>query len=121
MLDEKLQSELIARGRAFTHGYIENDPYEEDFQSDQELKRPQPPLVKAPMRGGECHNLYLACTGLGLGTCAIGAFYDPACNSLFELDGVEEYVVYTAPVGTIRECDTAKEAAFYAFVEEDGL
>ena len=50
MLDEKIQSELIAKGRAFTHGYIENDPYEEDFQSDQELKRPQPPLCKAPMR-----------------------------------------------------------------------
>lgn len=66
-------------------------------------------------------NLYLGCTALGLGTCAIGAFYDPACNKCFELDGVEEYIVYSAPVGTIRECDTAKEAAFYAFVEDDGL
>ena len=50
MLDEKIQSELIAKGRAFTHGYLENDPYEEDFQSDQELMRPQPPLCKEPMR-----------------------------------------------------------------------
>jgi SagB-type dehydrogenase family enzyme len=66
-------------------------------------------------------NLYLACTGLSLGTCAIGAFSDPVCNALFELDGVEEYIVYTAPVGTVRECDTAQEAAFYAFVEEEGL
>ena len=66
-------------------------------------------------------NLYLACTGLNLGTCAIGAFSDPVCNTLFELDGVEEYIVYAAPVGTVRECDTAQEAAFYAFVEEDGL
>ena len=279
MLDEKIQSELIAKGRAFTRGYSENDPYDADFQSDQELRRPQPPLVKSPMRGPEAQiklprdfdslpmkndlvglirdrrsariytqeemtlsqlsfllwatqgvkkirgrayatlrtvpcggarhefetyllirnvtglkpgayhylpmehaleylhpvediqqaisqtlcgqdwackanvvfywtmvpyraewrygiyahrvalidaghvgqNLYLACTGLGLGTCAIGAFYDPACNHVFELDGVEEYVVYTAPVGTIRECDTAEEAAFYAFVEEEGL
>ena len=40
MLDEKIQAKLIAKGRAFTHGYLENDPYEEDFQSDQELKRP---------------------------------------------------------------------------------
>ena len=47
MLDSKLQSDLIAKGRAFTHGYLENDPYEADFESDQELKRPQPPLVKA--------------------------------------------------------------------------
>lgn len=279
MLDEKIQSELIAKGRAFTHGYIENDPYEADFQSDQELKRPQPPLCKAPMRGAEARivlprdfdaleckndlislirdrrsariytgedmsllqlsfllwatqgvkklrgkkyatirtvpcggarhefetyllirnisglcpgayhylplehaleflhpvedlegaiseslcgqtwaakanvvfywsmvpyraewrygiyahrvalidaghigqNLYLACTGLNLGTCAIGAFQDPLCNSLFELDGEEEYIVYTAPVGTVRESDTAEEAAFYAFVEQEGL
>lgn len=279
MLDEKIQSELIAKGRAFTHGYIENDPYEEDFQSDQELKRPQPPLCKAPMRpesaritlprdfealerkndlislirdrrsariytgedmsllqlsfllwatqgvkklrgkkyatlrtvpcGGARHefetyllvrgvtglkpgayhylpmehaleflhpvedldtaisdslcsqswaakanvvfywsmvpyraewrygiyahrvalidaghvgqNLYLACTGLGLGTCAIGAFEDPICNRFFELDGVEEYIVYTAPVGTVRDSDTAEEATFYDFVEEEGL
>ena len=279
MLDDKIQSDLIAKGRAFTRGYPENDPYEEDFESDQELKRPQPPLVKDPMRGIEARtplprdfealerkddllslirdrrsariytgedmsllqlsfllwatqgvkklrgkkyatlrtvpcggarhefetyllvrdvtglkpgayhylpmehaleflhpveeldtaisdslcgqswaakanvvfywsmvpyraewrygiyahrvalidaghigqNLYLACTGLNLGTCAIGAFSDPVCSALFELDGVEEYIVYTAPVGTVRECDTAQEAAFYAFVEEDGL
>lgn len=279
MLDEKLQSELIDRGRAFTRGYMENDPYEEDFESDQELKRPQPPLTKAPMRpesertplprdfetlpmkndllslirdrrsariytgeemsllqlsfllwatqgikklrgrkyatlrtvpcGGARHefetyllvrqvaglrpgayhylpmehaleylhpvenleqtiteslsgqswaakanvvfywsmvpyraewrygiyahrialvdaghigqNLYLACTGLHLGTCAIGAFEDAVCSRMFGLDGVEEYIVYTAPVGTVRECDTAQEAAFYAFVEEEGL
>jgi SagB-type dehydrogenase family enzyme len=66
-------------------------------------------------------NLYLACTGLNLGTCAIGAFEDPVCNRLFELDGEEEYIVYTAPVGTVRESDTAEEAAFYAFVEQEGL
>lgn len=278
MLDEKLQSDLIARGRAFTRGYLENDPYE-DFESDQELKRPQPPLVKAPMRGEESRiplprdfdtlklkndllslirdrrsariytgaemtllqlsfllwatqgvkklrgrsyatlrtvpcggarhefetyllvrnvtglrpgayhylpldhaleylhpvddleqaisdslsgqtwaakanvvfywsmvpyraewrygiyahrvamidaghigqNLYLACTGLNLGTCAIGAFEDSICSRLFELDGEEEYIVYTAPVGTVRDCDTAEEAAFYSFVEEQGL
>lgn len=279
MLEEKIQSELIAKGRAFTHGYIENDPYEADFQSDQELKRPQPPLCKAPMRGPEAQivlprdfdtlerkndliplirdrrsariytgedmsllqlsfllwatqgvkklrgkkyatirtvpcggarhefetyllvrnirglcpgayhylplehaleflhpvedlegaiseslcgqtwaakanvvfywsmvpyraewrygiyahrvalidaghigqNLYLACTGLNLGTCAIGAFQDHVCNRLFELDGEEEYIVYTAPVGTVRESDTAEEATFYAFVDEQGL
>lgn len=278
MLDEKLQSDLIAKGRAFTRGYLENDPYE-DFESDQELKRPQPPLVKAPMRGEEARiplprdfdtlelkndllslirdrrsariytggeitllqlsfllwatqgvkklrgrayatlrtvpcggarhefetyllirnitglrpgayhylpmdhtleflhpvenldqaisdslsgqtwaakanvvfywsmvpyraewrygiyahrvamidaghvgqNLYLACTGLGLGTCAIGAFEDSICSRLFGLDGMDEYIVYTAPVGTVRDCDTAEEAAFYNFVEEQGL
>jgi len=279
MLDEKIQSELIAKGRALTHGYLENDPYEELFESDQERKLPQPPLVKPAMRGedartplprdfealemkndllplirdrrsariytggemtllqlsfllwatqgvkklrgrkyatlrtvpcggarhefetylivrrvaglrpGAYHylpmehtleylhpiadpeqaitdslcgqswaakanvvfywsmvpyraewrygiyahrialidaghigqNLYLACTGLNLGTCAIGAFSDPICNTLFGLDGVEEYIVYTAPVGTVREQDTAEEAAFYSFVEDEGL
>lgn len=279
MLDPKLQSDLIAKGRAFTRGYLENDPYENDFESDQELKLPQPPLTKAPMRGedartplprdfeslprkndllslirdrrsariytgeemsllqlsfllwatqgikkirgrkyatlrtvpcggarhefetyllvrhitglepGAYHylpmdhaleylhpvedleqaiteslsgqswaakanvvfywsmvpyraewrygiyahrvalidvghigqSLYTACTGLSLGTCGIGAFEDGVCSRLFELDGVEEYIVYTAPVGTVRECDMAEEAAFYAFVEEEGL
>lgn len=279
MLDENLQKELINKGRAFTHGYVENDPYEDLFESDQELKKPQPPLVKAPMRdaedrisltrdfadlekkddltslfrdrrsarvytqeemtldqlsfllwctqgiksirgkkyatirtvpcGGARHefetylivrnvtglkpgayhylpmdhaleflhsvdnidhmvteslsgqswaakanvifywsmvayraewrygiyahrialidighvgeNLYLGCTGLGLGTCGIGAFYDPICNQLFELDGQEEYIVYTSPVGTVRESDLAAEKAFYQFVEDEGL
>ena len=51
MLDKLTQDELIKKGRAFTHGYVENDPYEESFESDQELKLPQPPLVKAAMRG----------------------------------------------------------------------
>lgn len=279
MLDKNIQGELIQKGRAFTHGYIENDPYEDAFESDQDLKLPQPPLVKASMRqrnayiylpkdfdelcvskdftavirdrkssriytqesmsilqlsyllwatqgikkirgkkyatlrtvpcGGARHefetyllicqvdgltagayhylpmehaleflhpvedmskaisetlcsqdwankanvifywtmvpyraewrygiyahrialidvghvgqNLYLASTGLGLGCCAIGAFYDPACNQLFELDGQEEYVVYTMPVGTIREQDRIQELAFYQFVEDEGL
>lgn len=49
MLDPKLQSQLIAQGRQFTRGYREDDPYMEDFESDQDLKRPQPPLVKPPM------------------------------------------------------------------------
>lgn len=66
-------------------------------------------------------NLYLACTGLGLGTCGIGAFRHERCNEVFGLDGEGEYVVYTAPVGTIRDTDKAEEAAFYRFVEEQGL
>ena len=279
MLDEALQKKIIAENREFTRGYRDNDPYEEAFESDQTLKRPQPPLVKAPMReadarialtrdfdglvvkndlvellrdrrstriytgedmtleqlsfllwatqgikklrgksyatlrtvpcggarhefetylivrqvaglapgayhylpmehaleflhpvdaleetvndtlcgqswaskanvvfywsmvayraewrygiyahrvalmdaGHLCQNLYLACTGLGLGTCAIGAFSHERCAQLFELDGEEEYIVYTAPVGTARESDQAAEQAFYRFVEEEGL
>ena len=64
-------------------------------------------------------NLYLACTGLGLGTCGIGAFsHDRTCE-LFGLDGDEEYVVYTAPVGRVRASDAAKEQAFYNFLNEE--
>ena len=66
-------------------------------------------------------NLYLACSGLGLGTCGIGAFDDAVCTKLLGLDGDEEYIVYSAPVGTIREKDKAAEQAFYKFVEDEGL
>lgn len=66
-------------------------------------------------------NLYLACTGLGLGTCAIAAFRHDVCNEIFGLDGTNEFVVYTAPVGTVRPEDLKEEQAFYKFVEEQGL
>ena len=66
-------------------------------------------------------NLYLACAGLGLGTCGIAAFSHDRCCEVFGLDGTDEYMVYTAPVGTIRESDKAAEAAFYRFVDEQGL
>ena len=277
MLDDTLQRQLIKAGREFTRGFTEDDPYMEDFESDQDLRKPQPPLVQPAMAdnkieftrdfstlelkndlvelirdrrssrvytgeivtkeqlsfllwatqgvktmrgksyatirtvpcGGARHefetyllvrhveglepgayhylplehaleflhpvsniedaitnsldeqkwaekanvvfywtmvpyraewrygiyahrvamidvghigqNLYLACTGAGLGTCAIGAFSHEVCNELFGLDGEEEYVVYTAPVGTVRESDRAAEQAFYRFVEEEGL
>lgn len=277
MLDATLQKQLIQKGRAFTRGYQENDPYAQDFESDQDLRKPQPPLVKPAMTdkkieltqdfsqldlkqdlmalirdrhssrvytgeaitqtqlsfllwatqgikairgksyatlrtvpcGGARHefetyllirqveglqpgayhylpmehaleflhpvdnieeaitnslssqkwaekanvifywsmipyraewrygiyahrvamidvghvgqNLYLACTGTGLGTCAIAAFSHEVCSELFGLDGEEEYIVYTAPVGTVRESDRAAEQAFYRFVEEEGL
>ena len=66
-------------------------------------------------------NLYLGCTGLGLGTCGIAAFDHDLCCKLFGLDGHEEYMVYTAPVGTVRDEDKAAEQAFYKFVEDEGL
>ena len=278
MLDPLIQQDLIEKGRRFTMGYRLDDLYNEDFESDQMLKRPQPPLTKAPMRpeadaialpmdfdglttatltdillarksnrvytqqaislrqlsyllwatqgikdirgksyatirtvpcGGARHqfetylmvrnveglqpgayhylpmghkleflypvadmdatiadtlseqhwaakasvvfywsmvpyraewrygiyahriammdighvgeNLYLAATALGLGTCGIGAFQHELCCRLFGLDDKEEYIVYTAPVGTIREADLDKEKAFYKFVEDEGL
>lgn len=66
-------------------------------------------------------NLYLACTGLGIGTCGIAAFRHDICNEIFGLDGNDEYVVYTAPVGAIRPEDIKEEQAFYKFVEEQDL
>lgn len=279
MLDEKIQQEIIQKGREFTKSPLGRDPYEEAFESDQDRKLPQPPLVKAPMAdesarimltrdfsglsmkndlvglirdrrsariytdapmslealsfllwatqgvkkvrgkayatirtvpcGGARHEfetylvvrnvdglqtgayhylpmlhaleylhpiedipetvsrtlcgqkwaakanvvfywsivhyraewrygihahrvalidighvgqaLYTACTGLDLGTCGLGAFRHEDCSELFSLDGEEEHIVYTAPVGTVRDEDLAEENAFYRFVEDEGL
>ena len=44
-------------------------------------------------------NLYLAAGALGLGVCAIGAFYDDKANSIIGVDGTEETVIYMATVG----------------------
>ncbi len=66
-------------------------------------------------------NLYLASTALGLGTCAIAAFDMAVCDSLFGLDGEEEFTVYASPVGTISPADQKSEKAFYQFVEDEGL
>lgn len=66
-------------------------------------------------------NLYLACTALGRGCCAIGSFRHEKCCEIFGLDGNEEYIVYTMPVGTVRERDAAKEKSFYKFVEDQNL
>ena len=51
--------------------------------------------------GHICQNLYLAAEALGAGTCAIGAYDQRAMDALLELDGVDEFVVYLAPVGKI--------------------
>ena len=44
-------------------------------------------------------NLHLSCEALGLGTCMIGAYSQKAIDELFELDGVDEFAIYMAPVG----------------------
>ena len=46
MLEKEIQQELINKGRNFTKGYQNDDPFGELFESDQSLKLPQPPLVK---------------------------------------------------------------------------
>lgn len=66
-------------------------------------------------------NLYLASTALNLGCCGIGAYNQKICDEMFELDGQEEFIVYTTPVGTISEKNAQAELDFYAFVKEQGL
>lgn len=77
-------------------------------------------LIMADM-GHVGENLYLACAALGLGTCGIGAYDQALCDKAFQLDGEEEYTVYTQTVGTVKAGDESKEKAFYSFVEEQGL
>lgn len=45
-------------------------------------------------------NLYLQAANLGLGTVAIGAFFDHQVNALIGLDGFREAVLYMQAVGT---------------------
>jgi len=49
--------------------------------------------------GHVCQNLYLACQSMGLGTCAIAAYSQEACDRLLGVDGDEEFTLYIAPVG----------------------
>lgn len=69
--------------------------------------------------GHVCQNLYLGCTAINLGVCGIAAFSHEKCCKLLNIDGEEEYVVYTAPVGTVRPDDKDKEQAFYSFLDEE--
>ena len=55
MLDPNLQREITLKNRRFMQGDRRDNPYEADFESDQQLRRPQPPLVKAPMTPAENH------------------------------------------------------------------
>jgi SagB-type dehydrogenase family enzyme len=48
-------------------------------------------------------NLYLAAGALGLGVCAIGAFFDDKANGIIGVDGREETVIYLAAVGWPHE------------------
>ncbi len=52
--------------------------------------------------GHIAHAVALACSGMGLGTCQIGAFYDDEVNAILGLDGEKEAVVYMTAVGTHR-------------------
>jgi len=47
-------------------------------------------------------NLYLAATGLNLGCCTVGAFFDEEVDGLIGVDGKEEVSVYLGAVGRVR-------------------
>lgn len=51
--------------------------------------------------GHICQNLYLAAETLGLGACAVGAFFDDDINEIIGLDGTDETIIYMATVGKI--------------------
>ncbi|MBN2460542.1 MAG: SagB/ThcOx family dehydrogenase [Candidatus Cloacimonetes bacterium] len=53
--------------------------------------------------GHVCQNLYLACEALGLGVCAIAAYDQIKMDNLLSLDGSDEFTVYLAPVGKIKD------------------
>lgn len=46
-------------------------------------------------------NLYLACEAIKAGTCTIGAYDQEYYDELLRLDGEDEFVIYSAPVGKI--------------------
>lgn len=49
------------------------------------------------------HALHLAATALGLGCCAIGAFFDMEINAILGVDGDDEFALYLSVVGIPRE------------------
>jgi SagB-type dehydrogenase family enzyme len=51
--------------------------------------------------GHVCQNLYLACSAIGAGTCAVGAYNQEVLDGLLGVDGKDEFAIYLAPVGKI--------------------
>jgi SagB-type dehydrogenase family enzyme len=62
---------------------------------------PLSPKIIAQDSGHVCQNLYLACTSIQAGTCAVGAYDQVKMDALLGIDGVDEFTIYCAPVGKI--------------------
>lgn len=60
---------------------------------------PLSPKLIAQDSGHMCQNLYLACTAIHAGTCAVGAYSQTKMDALLGVDGVDEFTIYCAPVG----------------------
>jgi len=52
--------------------------------------------------GHACQNLYLAAEAIGCGACAIGAYMQEPCDRLLDVDGIDEFTLYLAPVGRVE-------------------
>jgi SagB-type dehydrogenase family enzyme len=53
--------------------------------------------------GHICQNLYLASEAIGAGTCAVGAYNQELMDEYISVDGKDEFAVYTARVGKVRQ------------------
>lgn len=53
--------------------------------------------------GHVCQNLYIACESIDAGTCAIAAYSQKLMDEFLGVDGLDEFVVYLAPVGKVKE------------------
>jgi SagB-type dehydrogenase family enzyme len=51
--------------------------------------------------GHVCQNLYLACTAIEAGACAIAAYDQQKADTLVQVDGDEEFVIYLAAAGKV--------------------
>lgn len=57
----------------------------------------------AQASGHVCQNLYMASEAIGAGTCAIAAYAQREMDTLIDVDGEQEFTVYIAPVGKVRQ------------------
>ena len=53
--------------------------------------------------GHVCQNLYIACEAAGMGTCAIGAYFQEKLDKFISVNGREEFAIYASPVGKTKE------------------
>jgi len=51
--------------------------------------------------GHVCQNLYLSCSAIGAGTCAVAAYHQEMMDRLLGVDGNDEFTLYLAPVGKV--------------------
>jgi SagB-type dehydrogenase family enzyme len=53
--------------------------------------------------GHVCQNLYLSCEAIGAGMCAIAAYHQEAMDQLLRIDGKDEFTLYLASVGKVKD------------------